>query len=63
MRHFFPRLRYAQLGVAVGPEGTADQLQTGGAWVGDTPGGVIGLGSCAGDHKWLMNSVLVDCSR
>jgi len=62
VRHFFPRLRYAQLGVAVGPEGTADQLQTGGAWVGDTPGGVIGWGWGAGHHRWRMNSVMVDCS-
>ena len=62
MRHFFPRLRYAPLGVAVGPEGTADQLQTGGAWVGDTPGGVIGWGWGAGHHRWRMNSVMVDCS-
>ena len=31
--------------------------------VGNTPGGVIGWGSGPGNDRWLMNSVMVDCSR
>ena len=67
-RHIFSRFRFSALGLAVGdpsPLGLEDreQQQAGGAWVGNTPGGVIGWGSGAGDDGWLMNSVMVDCSR
>ena len=67
-RHIFSRFRFSPLGRAVGdpsPLGLEDreQQRAGGAWVGNTPGGVIGWGSGAGDDRWLMNSVMLDCSR
>jgi hypothetical protein len=67
-RQIFPRFRFSALVLAVGdpsPLGLEgrEQRQAGGAWVGDTPGGVIGWGSGAGDDGWLMNAAMVDCSR
>jgi hypothetical protein len=67
-RHIFSRFRRSALRLAVGdrsPLGSEgrEQQRVGGAWEGDTPGGVIGWGSGAGHDRWLMNSVMVDCSR
>ena len=51
-RHIFSRFRVSALGLAVGDLavglGGREQQQAGGAWVGNTPGGVIGWGSGAG---------------
>jgi hypothetical protein len=67
-RHTFSHFRFSALGLDVGdpsPLGLEDreQQQAVEAWVGNTPGGVIGWGSGAGDDRWLMNLVTVDCSR
>jgi hypothetical protein len=62
-RHIFSR---SALGLAVddpAPMGLENGEQVGAAWVGNTPGGVIGWGSGAGDDRWLMYSVMVDCLR
>jgi hypothetical protein len=67
-RRIFSRFRFSALGLAVGdpsPLGVKEreQQQAGGAWIGNTPGGVIGWGPGAGHDRWLMNSVMADCSR
>jgi hypothetical protein len=66
--HIFSRFHSSALGLAIGdpsPLGLEgrERQQTDGAWVGNTPGGVIGWGPGAGDDRWLMNSVMVDRSR